>query len=337
MKRKDVAFIKKSLAKVKRIVILIHYNPDGDAIGSALALYMFLQQQGHVVDVISPNPFPQFLQWMPQSNKIMPASENIDVCISKISTAELIFCLDFNAPNRIGILQDALKAAKASKIIIDHHIDPTKDFDIYYSVSEGISSTSELMYNFLIHKLGNKKSITKAMAECLYVGIITDTGSLSYSCNNPSTYKIIGHLIAMGVDGEDIHRKVYDTYSEDRMRLLGYCLSTRLHIIDEYTTSYIFLTKEDLKTFSYQHGDTEGFVNYGLSIENIDFTAIFVEREDRIRISFRSMNDFNVNEYAKKYFKGGGHKNAAGADSFLSMEDTLTYFEKTLKECKVKK
>jgi phosphoesterase RecJ-like protein len=164
LKRKDVAFIKKSLAKVKRIVILIHYNPDGDAIGSALALYMFLQQQGHVVDVISPNPFPQFLQWMPQSNKIMPASENIDVCISKISTAELIFCLDFNAPNRIGILQDALKAAKASKIIIDHHIDPTKDFDIYYSVSEGISSTSELMYNFLIHKLGNKKSITKAMA-----------------------------------------------------------------------------------------------------------------------------------------------------------------------------
>jgi len=337
LKKRDVQRVKELLLTPKHIAILIHYNPDGDAIGAALALSMYLKQKKHIVDIISPNPFPEFLQWMPESGKILLATNAFDKCIDKIKNADLIFCIDFNASSRIGILQESLENAKSLKIIIDHHVDPSDIFDIYYSVSEGISSTSELLYNFLVNKLGEKDVIDIDMAKCLYVGIITDTGSLSYACNNPSTYRIISRLIAMGIDGEDIHRKVYDTYSEDRMRLLGYCLSERLRILDKYATSYIYLTKEDLKKFSYKHGDTEGFVNYGLSIKKINFTAIFVEREDRIRISFRSMNGFNVNEYARKYFKGGGHKNAAGADSFLSMEETLKYFEQSLKECKVHK
>jgi phosphoesterase RecJ-like protein len=334
LKRQDILRIKELLRRPKDIVILVHYNPDGDALGAALALSMYLKQKNHHVRVISPNAFPEFLQWMPQSENILLATQKLDYCQEIIRNTDVIFCVDFNASNRVGLLQQVLESTKSIKIIIDHHVDPSDIFDIYYSVSENISSTSELIYNFLIYKLGEKDIITSDMAKCLYVGIITDTGSLSYACDNPSTYRIIGRLIAMGIDGEAIHRKIYDTYSEDRLRLLGYCLSERLRILHRYATSYIYLTKEDLKKFSYKHGDTEGFVNYGLSIKNIDFTAIFIERDDRIKISFRSMNDFNVNEYARKYFNGGGHKNAAGADSFLSMDETLSYFEKSLKESK---
>ncbi len=337
MNKKDNAFLKESLAKPKHIAILIHYNPDGDAVGSALALSEFLRTKKHDVSILSPNPFPDFLQWMPESEKISVATENLDKCIEKIIRADLIFCVDFNASNRIGLLQETLEKATGIKILIDHHIAPSSIFDIYYSVPEGISSTSELIYNFLVYKLKEQECITKSMAECLYVGIITDTGSLSYACNNRSSYAIVGKLIAKGIDGEAIHRKVYDTYSENRLRLLGYCLSERLTVLNKFATSYIYLTKEDLKQFSYRHGDTEGFVNYGLSIKDIEFTAFFVEREDRIRVSFRSMNGFNANEYARKYFNGGGHKNAAGADSFRSMKETLLFFEETLKECINKK
>lgn len=337
MNKKDISYIKQNLATPKKIAILIHYNPDGDAVGSALALSEFLRAKNHDVSILSPNPYPEFLEWMPEIEQIQIATKNIEICTQKIEQADLIFCIDFNASNRIGLLQPLLENAKGIKILIDHHIAPAPIFDIYYSIPEITSSTSELIYNFLIYNLEEKECITKSMAECLYVGIITDTGSLSYACNNHSTYTIVGKLISLGIDGEYIHRKVYDTYSENRLRLLGYCLSERLKILNDFSTSYIYLTKEDLKRFSYKHGDTEGFVNYGISIKDIIFTAFFVEREDRIRISFRSMNGFDVNEYARKYFNGGGHKNAAGADSFRSMEDTLRFFEETLIECIDKK
>ncbi len=332
MNKKDIEFLKKSLANPRRIAILVHYNPDGDAIGSALALSEYLRTNKHDVNICSPNIYPDFLQWMPEIEQVKVATTEMDVCIEKITQAELIFCVDFNTPSRIGVLQPYLENAKGIKVLIDHHMLPSPDFDIIYSVSENMSSTAELIYNFLIYKLEEKNSITKTMADCLYVGIITDTGSLSYACNSLETYDIIGKLVALGVDGEDIHRKIYDNYSENRIRLLGFCLSERLVVLNEFAASYIYLTKEDLKRFSYKHGDTEGFVNYGLSMKGINFTAFFMEREDRVRVSFRSRNGFSANKYARTYFEGGGHKYAAGGDSFRNMKDTVAYFEKMLKE-----
>ncbi len=334
MKKKDILFLKETLNEPKHIAILIHYNPDGDAIGSALALSEYLKTKNHKINIISPNPFPEFLQWMHGANKITIATDDINIATQKITEADLIFCIDFNAANRIYILENALLAAKGLKILIDHHVSPSDIFDIYYTETTSVSSTSELVYNLLFKKLDTIHHLTKSIAEHLYVGIITDTNSLSNSCNNQSTYTIMSKLIGMGINGEQIQRQIYNNYSENRMHLLGHCLLNRLQVLYDYATSYIYLTQKDLQHFSYKHGDTEGFVNCGLSIKGIDFTAFFVERKDRIRISFRSKNNFDVNKYARKYFQGGGHKNAAGADSFLSMDETLDYFIKTLQEYK---
>ncbi|HOS16664.1 MAG TPA: DHHA1 domain-containing protein, partial [Bacteroidales bacterium] len=270
------------------------------------------------------DPVPELYRSLPGAVDVCPHIPERDF--------DVAFVLDIGDVSRAGKVFCDFKRA-GSTINLDHHLN-CGQFGNINLIDSTAAATGILVYR-IVREYGYSFDLDTAL--CIYIAIITDTGSLSYACNNPSTYRIISRLIAMGIDGEDIHRKVYDTYSEDRMRLLGYCLSERLRILDKYATSYIYLTKEDLKKFSYKHGDTEGFVNYGLSIKKINFTAIFVEREDRIRISFRSMNDFNVNEYARKYFKGGGHKNAAGADSFLSMEETLKYFEQSLKECKVHK
>lgn len=336
MKKKDILFLKETLKEQKQIAILIHYNPDGDAIGAALALSEYFTSKKHKVAIVSPNSFPDFLQWMKGADKIIIATEDSDSATKKIKTADLIFCVDFNAANRIGLLENALIDASGIKILIDHHVAPANIFDIYYSVT-AVSSTSELIYNFLFKKLDTTACLTKTIAEHLYVGIITDTNSLRNSCNNYSTYTIIGKLVKTGINAEQIQQKIYNNYSESRMRLLGHCLLNRFHVLYDYATSYIYLTQEDLMRFSYKQGDTEGFVNFGLTIKNIDFTAFFVERKDRIRVSFRSKNNFDVNEYARKYFNGGGHKNAAGADSFMSMDETLEYFISTLKECKIRK
>ena len=267
---------------------------------------------------------------MPQSEEIHIATKDLNSCRRFIEQANMIFCLDFNAFNRVGLLEPLLSEAKTFKVLIDHHIDPMPYFDIFYSDSTNTSSTCELIYHFIAEKMDGFCYITKSMAECLYVGIITDTGSLSYSCNNPSTYSVVSALVAHKIDCEQIHRLVYDTFSESRIRLLGYCLSQRLHIKEEYATSFIFLTKKDLQDFHYQQGDTEGIVNYGLSIKTIRFTAFFTERDDRIRISFRSKGNFDVNSFARKHFNGGGHKNASGGNSYEDMPTTIAKFETLL-------
>lgn len=331
LKTEDILEIKRRLATQQRIAIVIHYNPDGDAIGSALALKMFFQQKGHQADILSPNNFPTYLSWMPQSETIYIATQQFDTCQKIIELADMIFCLDFNAFNRIGVLENLLTDTKKFKVLIDHHIDPMPYFDISYSNSEQTSSTCELVYRFIADKMQEPEAINKAIAECLYVGIITDTGSLSYSCNHPSTYSVVSALVAQQIDCEQIHRLVYDTFSESRIRLLGYCLSNRLHIREEYATSFIFLTQKDLNTFHYQQGDTEGIVNYGLSIKTIRFTAFFTERDDRIRISFRSKGNFDVNRFARQHFNGGGHKNASGGNSYDDMVTTIAKFEALLK------
>ncbi len=317
--------------KATSIVIVSHVNPDGDAVGSSLGLFHYLRNAGYKkVNVISPNAFPEFLSWMPGSEKIILANQQSKIASELLKNAAVLFCLDFNDMERTDDLSARLKKSTATKILIDHHPDPQPGFHIVLSQVTA-SSTAELMYEFF-EALQGVEYIDKTVAECLYAGIITDTGSFSFACNNPRTYHITAILIALGVDGEKIHRLIYDTYSEDRMRLLGYCLSEKLKVLKEHKTSYIWLSANDLQRFNFKEGDTEGVVNYGLSIKGIALTAIFIERKDNIKISLRSEGQVNVNVLARKYFNGGGHKNAAGGNHKDTLENTLTYFENLLEQ-----
>ena len=333
MKKTDIENARVAIAKAKKIAIVTHYNPDGDAMGSSLALYNFMENEGKEVHVIIPNNFPDFLAWMPGSEHIVVEQGHGSQARKILKEADLLFVVDMNAPHRAGKeLENQLVKSKAYKILIDHHVSPDIDCDVMYSCTE-TTSASELVYKFLYKYLKyGKEKLSLAIAECLYVGIITDTGSLTYSCNYPETYTIINKLIKRGVDGEDIHRKVYDNYSESRMRLLGLLLSQRMKVMREMATSYTYLNAEDLKKNNYKTGDTEGFVNYGLSINGIVFTAFFSDRSNRIHVSFRSKGEFDVNLFARKHFNGGGHRNAAAADYYGTLEDAIAHFENVLKE-----
>lgn len=331
METSDLHTIHTQLSQSKKIAIVSHYNPDGDAIGSSLALYHFFKGQDYDVQVVIPNPFPDFLKWMPASETILIADQNKTEAKKAISEADLLFVVDMNAPYRSGILlENAIIKSKAFKILIDHHIDPDIESNIMYSFP-GSSSTCELIYRFLFNDLHYEDSLLSLdMAKCLYVGIITDTGSLTYSSNDPGTYTILSRLIGKGVDGEKIHRLIYDNYDESRLRLLGLSLSERLTVMPEYATAYIYLSKKDLKDYHYKIGDTEGFVNYGLSMKSVQFAVIFIQRDKRVRISFRSKGNFDVNQFARLYFNGGGHKNASAAYYHDTLENTISYFESLL-------
>jgi len=320
--------VKELLNKPSNIIITSHLNPDGDAIGSSLAMYNFLLQKNHNVSVITPNEFPAFLAWMPNSDKILIYKHQQEKALELLNNADIVFCLDFNSIQRAEKFAEPIKNSGAIKILIDHHTQSEDNFDYVISTVK-TSSTSELVYDFIVD-LGEKHLINKSIAESIYVGIVTDTGSFSYLCNYEKTYLIVAELIKLGVDCEHIHRLVYDTFSENRLRLLGYCLSEKLRVLDEFHTAYIYLSAEDLKKFDYQVGDTEDVVNYALSIKNINFAVIFIERKKLIRLSFRSKGEFLVNEFAKKHFEGGGHKNAAGGNSYLSLEQTVKKFEELL-------
>ncbi len=306
-------------------LIVTHYNPDGDAIGSALALFHLLTNMGKSAKVMIPNELPDFLKWLPGSEQVFVYQQDPNQGDVLLENAEVIVCLDFNTFSRVKLFTEKLASAKGKRVLIDHHTQPDRDFEVIFSEIE-VSSTSELLYD-LIKKADLLSFTDQNFAYCIYVGVMTDTGSYSFSCNRPDTYHITAELLHLGVDAEKAHRLVYDTYTEQRMRLLGFCLSERLKVFPEYSTAYIWLTKEDLNKFNYQQGDTEGIVNYALSIQNITMGALFTERDDRIRISLRSKGEFSVNELARIHFQGGGHKNAAGADSNLTMHETLQKFE----------
>ncbi|MDP4290492.1 MAG: DHH family phosphoesterase [Bacteroidota bacterium] len=332
MNHQNIANIRDRIQQSSSIVIVTHTNPDGDAIGSSLGFYHYLLSLNPAasVKVIVPNEFPSFLKWMPAAEDIMVYQLNENEIIKYIEKAELCLCLDFNSLKRTDKLFPYLEASKAFKILIDHHPQPENDFDVMISSIES-SSTSELIYD-VISSISGAGALNQDIASCLYVGIMTDTGSFSYSCRRPETYLAVAELIRHNIDSELIHRKIYDTYSENRMRLLGFCLSERLTVLKDFHTAYIYLTKDDLNHFYHQNGDTEGVVNYALSIEGIVLAVLFTEKEDRIRISMRSKGEFNVNEMARKHFNGGGHKNASGGDSFASMSETLIFFESILPE-----
>lgn len=314
-------------------MVTSHHNPDGDAIGSILALAGLLKKLGKNAIPMVPNNYPGFLKWMPGHDAIAVYKTDPQNCQAEIAQAQLIFCLDYNSLSRTGEMQEALKSASGKKILVDHHLEPSLDeFDLNFSWVE-ISSTAELVYQ-LIEGCGWGNLIDPGIATALFVGIMTDTGSFSYSCNYPETFEITASLIRTGIDVQDIHRKVYDTYSENRLRLLGYCLKEKLTIIPELNTAYIALTRDELNRFHYQVGDTEGVVNYALSIENINLAVMLTERKDRIRLSFRSKGDFSVNQLAKDHFNGGGHRNAAGGDSFATIEETIDRLKQVLEQYK---
>jgi len=316
------------LSLPRKIVVTSHYNPDGDALGSSFALTAILRKAGHSVTTIIPNDYPDFLNWMPGSSEAViyfHASKKSDILLRD---AEIIFSLDYNAFSRVNLFTEQLSKSEAVKVLIDHHLEPENTFDYSFSIVE-TSSTSELVYDF-IQAVGLTELIDKQIATCLYVGIMTDTGSFSYACNYPETYQIVANLVQKGIDTERIHRLVYDTYSESRMRLLGYCLAEKMVVLPQLHTAYIWLTMSDLERFKFQPGDTEGVVNYALSIRDISLAALFTEKNDRVRISFRSKGSFSVNTFAREHFSGGGHRNAAGGDSFLNMDATLQKFEELL-------
>ncbi len=332
MEEQDIQKIQSALQGAKTIAIVFHFNPDGDALGSALALCNYFGDAGYEVSVISPNPFPSFLNWMPGAAQILVAQENLTEARKRIKEADILFVVDMNAPHRAGQdLQNTIVKSGAFKVLIDHHVQPDIKCDVMYSTPL-TTSASELVYNFLFKHLAPGKLVSKPVAECLYVGIITDTGSMSYTCNYPESYEVLRRLIETGINGEEIHRKVYDNYTESRMKLLGLALSQRLTVMPEFGASYMYLTKKDLVENGFQIGDTEGFVNYGLSLASVHYTAFFTERDNRIRVSFRSKGIVDVNLFARKYFEGGGHVNAAGAFFHGSMEEAIAHFEKAVRE-----
>jgi phosphoesterase RecJ-like protein len=312
------------ISSPKQILITTHSNPDGDAIGASLALAMYLRKKNHKVQVMVPDPYPDFLAWMKGHDTILVYSAVPDDCRQAIAKAELIFAVDYNNLGRLNDAASLVRQSKAVKVLIDHHLNPSDEFEFKISITR-ISSTSELIYNF-IEAMGDLELLDKSIAECIYCGIITDTGSLSYACNYVKTYLIVAELIRLGIDGEHLHRLIYDTYSESRLRLLGHSVSDKLVVLPEFHTAYITLSKEDLERFDHQVGDTEGVVNYGLSIKDINLAALFMERDGIVKVSLRSKGNFAVNTLAADHFTGGGHRNAAGANCTTTLEETVAKF-----------
>ena len=325
---------KEFISQYKRVVVVSHVNPDGDAIGSSLAFYYFLLKLGIDAKVIIPNDFPSFLAWMPGIGNILIYDKNPEIGLEYLNNADLICYLDFNHPSRTGLVHnDLCHNKKAPRLLIDHHRDTDySQFAMYLSEVE-TSSTSELVAE-LIQYHGFDKYLDDRIATCLLVGIMTDTGSFAHSIYHPETFEICGKMILPNVDYKLIHSKIYNTFSENRLRLLGYCISNRMTTLDEYHAAYIYLTKSDLETYNYQVGDTEGVVNFPLMIDNIKMAVLITERQGVIRFSFRSKGDFSVHELARAHFNGGGHTNAAGGTLECSIDEAISKFLKVLPEYK---
>jgi len=325
MKKKDIQQLKKELSTKKKIVIVTHKNPDGDAIGSSLALFIYLKKQGHNVQVIVPNEYPDFLKWMPQNESILIYEKHKTKANQIILEAELLFTLDFNAYARAGDMQEILEKATAPFVLIDHHQQPDNYAKYTYS-DTAICSTAQMVYHF-IEFMDGLDVLDKEIATTIYTGIMTDTGSFRFRSTSSTTHRVVADLIDHGADNAFIHESVFDNNSAEKIKLLGVALRN-LKIIPEYRTAYITLSQHELDANHFKKGDYEGFVNYALSVENVILAAIFVEsKEDGlIKISFRSKGSFSVNKFARNHFEGGGHDNASGGKSNRSLEDTISYF-----------
>ena len=323
--------LKKILSTPKKVVIVPHKNPDGDAMGSTLGLCQFLKKLGHTATVIAPNDYPDFLKWIPGTEDVLIHEMDTKTSEAHILSADLIFTLDFNALHRCGAMGTPIANAKAIKIMIDHHQQPDTYAQYVYS-DVSMCSTSQMVYHF-IEKMERLDLIDIATGEALYTGIMTDTASFRFPLTTSTTHKVIAHLIDIGVEKSKIHNAVYDTNSFGRLQLLG-CAMNNLRFLENHHTAYITLTNKELDAHGFKKGDTEGVVNYGLSLKGAKFAAIFIEHQEEsiIKISFRSKGDFDVNKFARNHFNGGGHNNASGGRSNLNLEDTITKFTTLLAE-----
>ena len=317
----------------QNIVILSHTNPDGDAVGSSIAWAEALRREGHKVTCIVPNKYPYYLDWMSGIKEIVTFKYDPEgLAPEAVAKADLIFCLDFHSLSRLdaplGELIETNTTAK--RILIDHHLDPSENFTLMFSHPES-SSTSFLVY-CLIEKLWGAESIDSKQAEVLYVGMMTDTGNFSFSHLTPELYRALAVLSATGINIPQIYNNVYNSFTEGRARLFGYVINRKMRLLRKGTVAHLSLTEEEMRRFWFQQGDSEGFVNYPLTIKKMKMSAIFVEHHDFIRVSLRSRGNVDVNLFAARYFEGGGHKNAAGGKSFVSMAETIARFESAVEE-----
>lgn len=321
------------LAKPREIVIIGHRNPDGDAVGSTLGLKHYFDKKGHSTQVVMPNEYPDFLHWIPGSETVKRFDRQNNQSVKALNRSEIVFLLDFNALHRVGDdMKNTLEKYQHDFALIDHHQQPD-DFAYMYS-DTSMSSTCQMVYNF-IEMMGDVELIDKNIATCLYTGIMTDTGSFRFRSTTSKTHRIIANLIDKGAENDRIHSSVHDANSYNRLLLLGQALSN-LQIYPEYKTAFISLSQEEKDKFNYEKGDTEGVVNYALSLKGIVFGVIFIEDKEQgiVKISFRSKGKFSVNQFARKYFNGGGHDNAAGGKSTEPLQDTIKNFVALLPEYK---
>lgn len=324
---------KSLISKSDNIIIVTHYNPDGDAMGSSLALYNYLIKLNKTVTVVTPNDYPDFLHWLPGNKKVVEYNNQTKKAAKLIEKTDLIFTLDFNTLSRLEDLGRLIMQSTAKKVIIDHHQQPDDYASLYFHDVKA-SSTCELVYEFICG-LGGKKLIDKDIAYCLYTGLMTDTGSFRFDSVTPQTHRILAELLSTGITPSTIHSAVYDTYSASRMQLLGYCLTEKMVVLPDYNTAYISLSEKELQRFNYKKGDTEGIVNYPFAIKGIRFCAFFSESEGKIKLSFRSKGKFDVNQFARKHFNGGGHINAAGGRGKINnLQETINEFLKLLPQYK---
>ncbi|GAB1446457.1 MAG: bifunctional oligoribonuclease/PAP phosphatase NrnA [Cyclobacteriaceae bacterium] len=333
----DLEGFKSLMSKPRKVVIVTHFKPDADALGSSLGLAGFLKKKGHTVQVITPSDYPSFLSWMPGNEEVLAIEKNNSAVEKKaqeyILDAEVIFCLDFSSLNRINTLGEMVREAKATKVLIDHHLEP-EHFAHFEHWNSKAASTAGLVFD-LIDMLGEKSSIDKNIANCLYAGLLTDTGGFRHSNTTQKEFLIASELVGAGANPSWVSKKIYDTNTLARMKLTGFVLSQKLMVLPEYRTVYICLNTDELKQFDTKTGDTEGLVNYGLSIEGIKLSVLMYDRKEEIKLSFRSLGNFPANEIARKYFEGGGHRNAAGGSSKLSLEETLKKFLSILPDYKL--
>lgn len=316
-----------------KAVITAHQKPDGDAMGSTLGLYHFLKQLGHEVRVISPTNWAPFLDWMPGVDQVIDFEANKKEASQIVADADYVFCLDFNILHRTKHLEPIISDSKALKILIDHHQQPDTPSFAYGISDVKMSSTCEMIYYFIVQS-GHSNLINLDIAACLYTGLMTDTGSFRFPSTTASVHKIIAHLKELGLQHAKIHENIYDNSTEGRLKFMGNAFLNRMTVLPEYKTAVMAIPKSDIYKFELKTGDTEGLVNYLLSIEGIKFAAILIDREEERKWSFRSKGNFDVNIFARTHFEGGGHANAAGGRSSKSLDETLNDFKTIIENYK---
>ena len=326
----NIDHVEKWFEKSDKLVIVSHVSPDGDAIGSSLGLYHFLLSQDKTVHVIVPNAFPDFLKWMPGAKDIIQYNRYKDFADKLINEADVLCVLDLNALSRLDEMQEVVRNSPARKLLVDHHLYP-EDFARITISHPHISSTSELVFR-LICQLGNFSDISKEGAECIYTGMMTDTGAFTYNSNDREIYLIIGELLSKGIDKDEIYRNVFNTASEGRLRLKGYVLCDKMQVFPEFRAALITLTREEQKRFHYMKGDTEGLVNIPLSIKDICFSVFLREdtEKDMIKVSLRSVGTFPCNQVAADFFNGGGHLNASGGEFYGTIDEAVELYKQAL-------